>query len=74
MPRTIAEGLVSCGTDHGVRRTWFQVLNIQGNKIAEYRIENTVTTIPTGRLSKGVYILLFKRPGQKDSSKKFFVY
>jgi hypothetical protein len=50
------------------------IYNSQGNKLAEYVIENTVTSIPSGRLSKGLYIFRFTRKGQPGNSIKVFVY
>jgi hypothetical protein len=50
------------------------IYNTQGSKLAEYVIENTVISIPSGRLSKGLYIFRFTRKGQQDNSIKVFVY
>ncbi|MEO5647327.1 MAG: S8 family peptidase [Chitinophagaceae bacterium] len=61
-------------TSDSPEETRLIILNTQGSKIAEYIIENTVTTVPTGRLSKGIYIFRFMRGGQKDNSIKVFIY
>jgi hypothetical protein len=50
------------------------IYNTQGSKLAEYVIENSVTSIPSGRLSKGLYVFRFTGKGQPGNSIKVFVY
>jgi hypothetical protein len=50
-----------------------QVINMQGQKIYEIKLNDVSTQLPAGRLSKGINILRIVRKDQKDVVLKLFV-
>ena len=50
-----------------------QVLNGQGQKLFTQQIIDIVTTIPSGKLSKGIYLFRFIKQGEKDKIMKVMI-
>ena len=50
-----------------------QVINMQGQKIYEMKLNDISNLLPAGRLSKGINLLRIVRKGQKDVVLKVFV-
>lgn len=50
-----------------------QVINMQGQKIYEMKLNDVVNQIPAGKLSKGIYLLRIVRKDMKDVVLKIFV-
>ena len=51
-----------------------QVFNSAGQKAGEYSIKDVVTSIATGKLSKGLYYFRFIKAGAKDNVIKVIIY
>lgn len=50
-----------------------QVLNVNGQKLLEQKINDITTVIKSGRLSKGIYFFCFIKEGVKDEIVKVFI-
>jgi hypothetical protein len=50
-----------------------QVINMLGQKIFEMKLNDVITQLPAGRLSKGLNLLRIIRKDQKDVVLKVFV-
>ena len=60
-------------SDNQFEPATLQVLNMQGQKIYEMKLNDVSTLLPAGRLSKGINILHIIRKDQKDVLLKLFV-
>ncbi len=60
-------------SDNQFEPATLQVLNMQGQKIYEMKLNDVNTQLPAGRLSKGINILRITRKDQKDVLLKLFV-
>jgi hypothetical protein len=60
-------------SDNQFEPATLQVINMQGQKIYEMKLNDVSTQLPAGRLSKGINILRIIRKEQKDVLLKLFV-
>jgi hypothetical protein len=60
-------------SDNQVEPATLQVINMQGQKIYEMKLNDISTQLPPGRLSKGLNLLRITRKDQKDVVLKLFV-
>jgi hypothetical protein len=60
-------------SDNQFEPATMQVINMQGQKILEMKINDISNQIPAGKLSKGIYLLRIIRKDQKDVVLKLFV-
>jgi hypothetical protein len=60
-------------SDNQFEPATLQVINMQGQKVHEVKLNDISSQIPAGRLSKGIYLLRIVRKDQKDAVLKIFV-
>lgn len=60
-------------SDNQFEPATLQVINMQGQKIYEMKLNDITNQLPNGRLSKGVHLLRIIRKDQKDVVLKLFV-
>lgn len=60
-------------SDNQFEPATLQVINMQGQKIYEMKLNDISNQLPIGRLSKGVHLLRIIRKGQKDVVLKLFI-
>ena len=60
-------------SDNQFEPATLQIINMQGQKIHEMKLNDISHQIPAGRLSKGIYLLRIVRKDQKDVVLKVFV-
>jgi hypothetical protein len=60
-------------SDNQFEPATLQVINMQGQKIYEMKLNDLSTQLPAGRLSKGLNLLRITRKDQKDVVLKLFV-
>jgi hypothetical protein len=60
-------------SDNQFEPATLQVINMQGQKVHEVKLNDISNQIPAGRLSKGIYLLRIVRKDQKDAVLKIFV-
>jgi len=60
-------------SDNQFEPATLQVINLQGQKVYEMKLNDVSNQLPAGRLSKGLYLLRIVRKDQKDVVLKIFV-
>ena len=60
-------------SDNQFEPATLQVINMQGQKVYEMKLNDVSNQIPAGKLSKGIYLLRIVRNGMKDVALKVFV-
>jgi hypothetical protein len=60
-------------SDNQFEPATLQIINMQGQKIYEMKLNDISNQIPAGKLSKGIYLLRIIRKDQKDVVLKLFV-
>jgi len=65
--------LITILSDNQFEPATLQVINMQGQKIYEMKLNDVSNQLPTGRLSKGLNLLRIIRKDQKDVVLKLFV-
>ena len=60
-------------SDNQFEPATLQVINMQGQKVYEMKLNDVRNQIPAGKLSKGIYLLRIVRNGMKDVALKVFV-
>ncbi len=60
-------------SDNQVEPASLQIINMQGQKVHEMKLDDISHQVPAGRLSKGIYLFRIVRKDQKDVVLKVFV-
>jgi hypothetical protein len=65
--------LITILSDNQFEPATLQVINMQGQKVYEMKLNDVSNQLPPGRLSKGINLLRITRKDQKDVVLKLFV-